>query len=103
MQARKYTRYPIDTPVSFAIDHMIGEHQICLKDASQGGLSFKARGCIDIGTHLNMSIPAAHDELLNAMGKVAWCQPLENGQCQVGVKFENLLTLLSIVKVVLRH
>jgi hypothetical protein len=102
MYARKFTRYPTDTPVSFVIDKIIGEHQLYLKDASQGGLCFNAHGCINPGTHLNIRLPVSNKSFA-ADGKVTWCQPLDTGQCQLGIKFANRLTLSAIEKIVLRH
>ena len=102
MQARKFTRYPTDTSISFVLDNMIGEHQLYLKDASQGGLCFNARGCIQLGTHLDIKMPVS-DEELNAGGKITWCHPSDNGQCQLGIEFENLIKLSAIEKIVLTH
>ena len=102
MQARKFTRYPIDTSISFAIDNMIGEHQLYLKDASRGGLCFNARGCIQLGTDLNVKMPAV-DGLHETKAKITWCQPSENGQCRLGVEFEQKLALSEIEKIVLKH
>jgi hypothetical protein len=73
-----------------------------LKDASQGGLCFNAHGCIKPGTHLNIRLPVS-SELLDAEGKVTWCQPLDTGQCQLGIEFTNRLALSAIEKIVLRH
>ena len=102
MKARKFTRYSGDTSVSFEIDNMIGEHQLYLKDAGQGGFCFNAPGCIKPGTHLNLKIPFSA-ETNQSMGKIVWCHPSDNGQCQLGVKFEKQLALSTIENVVLRH
>ena len=59
MQARKFTRYPTDAPISFAINGIIGEHQHYLKDASQGGLCIRSLGCIKPETQLSISVPFA--------------------------------------------
>ncbi len=99
MNARKYTRYPVDTSVSFEIDHIIGEHQLYLQDAGQGGLCFNAHGCIRCGTHINVKIPESE----TAPGKIVWCHPVDNGQCRLGLKFENKIALSAIEKAVLRH
>lgn len=102
MQARKFIRYPADTSIFFEIDNIIGEHQLYLKDAGQGGLCFNARGCIRCGTRVNVKIPFSSDSDA-AAGKIAWCHPLDNGQCQLGIKFEKKLALSAIEKAVLRH
>ena len=102
MHARKFTRYPTDTSVTFVIDSIMGEHQLYLKDAGQGGLCFNARGCIKPGTHLDIKIPL-NDKGFDTVGKITWCQPLETGQCQVGIEFDESLTLSIIEKMALRH
>ncbi|MCW8932964.1 MAG: PilZ domain-containing protein [Gammaproteobacteria bacterium] len=102
MQARKFTRYPTDKSISFVIDNMLGEHQIYLKDASQGGLCFNAQGCIQLGTHLHITMPVSSEKHCTK-GKVSWCHPSDNGQCQLGIEFEERLNLSTIEKIVLRH
>ncbi|MCU7799957.1 MAG: PilZ domain-containing protein [gamma proteobacterium symbiont of Lucinoma myriamae] len=102
MKARKFTRYATDIPVSIAIDHMLGKHQLYLKDISQGGLSFKAHGCIDRDTHLDIVISCS-GQSHNASGKIAWSQSLETGQCQLGIMFEKQVTQSEIEKMVCRH
>lgn len=102
MQARKFTRYPTDTSISFAIDNMIGEHKLYLKDAGQGGLCFNARGCIKLGTHLDIKILSS-EQVMKTKGKITWCHPSDNGQCQLGIEFEDQLTLSTIEKMVLKH
>lgn len=102
MQARKFTRYLTDTSIIFVIDNIIGEHQLFLKDASQGGICFNAHGCIQLGTHLNIKIPVSGGQQ-NAKGKITWCQPIDNGQCQLGMEFEKQLAISEIEKIFLRH
>ncbi len=102
MHARKFTRYPTDTSISFVIDSIIGEHQLYLNDAGCGGLCFNAHACIKPGTQLNISIPALAQSL-NTTGKITWCQPKDNRQCQLGVEFEQQLPLSVIEKIALTH
>lgn len=102
MKTRKFTRYATDIPVSIAIDHMIGEHQLCLKDISQGGLCFNAHGCIDRNTHLDIMISFS-GQSYNASGKIVWSQPLDTGQCQLGIMFEKQVTQSELEKMVHRH
>jgi len=101
MQSRRFTRYPTNSTVSLVIDHMAGEHQLFLKDASRGGLCFNARGCINSGTHLDIKLPMSVP--FNTQGKITWCKPSDTGQCLVGIEFEEKLTLSTIEKMVLRH
>jgi len=102
MQARKFARYSTDIPVSFVIGDMMGEHQLCLKDASQGGLCLNAHGCIDRGTHVRINFPLS-DESYNTDGKITWCQPVDNGQCLLGITFEQLISQSTIDKLMQLH
>ena len=102
MKTRKFTRYAADIPISIVIDHMIGKHQLYLKDISQGGLCFNAHGCIDRETHLDIMISSS-GQSCDASGKIVWSQPLETGQCQLGIKFKNQVTQSEIEKMVHRH
>ena len=101
MKARKYTRFPTNIPVSLKINSMMGVHKLYLSDASQGGLSFNAHGCIDQGTRLNVSFPENGDEV--AQGKIAWCRPVDGGQCRIGMQFDTMMKRTIIEKLVLRH
>ena len=96
MQARKFTRFLTDAPISFAINGMIGEHQHYLKDSSQGGLCIKSLGCIKPGTQLNISIPFS-DEIRSITGKITWCLPLDDAQYLLGVEFKDIVTQSAIV------
>ena len=96
MQARKFTRFLTDAPISFTINGMIGEHQHYLKDSSQGGLCIKSLGCIKPGTQLNISIPFS-DEIRSITGKITWCLPLDDAQYLLGVEFKDIVTQSAIV------
>ena len=96
MQARKFTRYPIDAPISFEINGMIGEHQHYLKDSSQGGLCIKSHGCIKPGTQLSINVPFS-DETSCISGKIMWCLPLDDSQYLLGVKFQDTVKQSAIV------
>lgn len=104
MKARKYTRYPTDAPISLVINTMMGHHQLYLNDASQGGVSFNAHGCIKQGTPLKVSI-TENDTPSDVVfsGEVAWCKQSNSGLCQLGVKFQKLMTQAAIEKIVLKH
>ena len=88
MQVRKFTRYPTDAPIAFAIDGMIGEHHQHLNDSSQGGLCIKSHGCIKPGTQLSFIVPFS-DEACSVNGKIMWCLPHDDSQYLLGVEFEN--------------
>ena len=96
MQARKFTRYPTDAPISFEINGMLGEHQHYLKDSSQGGLCIKSLGCIKPGTRLSISVPFS-DGSRSISGKIMWCLPLDDSQYLLGVEFENIVTQSALV------
>ena len=97
MKTRQFTRYSTDIPVSIVIDHMIGKHQLYLQNISQGGLCFSAHGGIDRETHLKINLSFAGHSC-DAGGKIAWCKPMEQGQCQLGIKFENQMAQSDIEK-----
>ena len=96
MQARKFTRYPTDAPISFEINGMLGEHQHYLKDSSQGGLCIKSLGCIKPGTQLRFSVPFS-DGTRSISGKIMWSLSLDDVQYLLGVEFENTMTQSAIV------
>ena len=96
MQARKFTRYLTDAPVSFTINGMIGEHRHYLKDSSQGGLCIKSHGCIKPDTQVNISVPLVN-ETRCIRGKITWCLPLDDAQYLLGVEFEDITTQSAIV------
>jgi PilZ domain len=98
MQERKFIRYSTGIPISFEIEGMMGKHHHYLKDASQGGLCFSALGCIKTGTHVDISAPI-NGEYCHANGKVAWCQPLDNAQCLLGISFDETIEQPVIDKV----
>ncbi|MCU7941021.1 MAG: PilZ domain-containing protein [gamma proteobacterium symbiont of Bathyaustriella thionipta] len=102
MKARRYTRYPTDTPFVLSINGMLGKHQYFLKDAGQGGLCFNALGCIDKGTPLHINFPLSKKSD-NAEAKIAWCNPLANGHCTLGIAFKNSVTQADIEKAALGH
>ena len=97
MKTRKFTRYSTDIPITIVIDHMIGKHQLFLENISQGGLCFNSHGGIDCETHLNIHLSSA-GQSCDASGKIAWCKPMEQGQCQLGIKFENQMKQSDIEK-----
>lgn len=81
---------------------MIGEHKVCMSDISQGGLCFHAHGCIDRGTHLDIMISCS-GQSYDTTGKIAWSQPLDTGQCQLGIVFEKQVTQAEIEKMIHQH
>ena len=101
MKARKYTRFPTNIPVSLTIDNMMGDHKLYLSNASQGGLSFNAHGCIDRGTRLNVRFSENDDQVTR--GKIAWCQPVDGGQCRIGMQFDTMMNRTTIEKMALKR
>lgn len=102
MQTRKFARYSTDIPVAFVIDNMLGEHQLYLNDLSQGGLNLNAHGCIDRGTQISISFPLLGESSSTA-GKISWCKPLDNGQCQLGITFSKLMKQSAVGQLVELH
>jgi len=87
MRIRQFERHPTDIPFKFKLNSMIGEHEHILKDISQGGLCFRALGGIPPGTSMCICIPFSQDPC-RLSGKIAWCRKAEQGQYEMGIKFE---------------
>ena len=87
MRIRQFERHPTDIPFKFKLNSMIGEHEHILKDISQGGLCFRALGGIHPGTSMCICIPFSQDPC-RLSGKIAWCRKAEQGQYEMGIKFE---------------
>ena len=66
---------------------MVGEHQVCLKDAGRGGICMAGAGWIRPGTVINICIPFS-DEPCRTSGKIVWCHQAEKGNYLMGIKFE---------------
>ncbi|MCB1868279.1 MAG: PilZ domain-containing protein [Gammaproteobacteria bacterium] len=98
MHIRQFERHPTDIPFKFKLDSMIGEHEHILKDISQGGLRFRAHGGISPGTSMCICIPFAKDPCrLN--GKIAWCRKAEQGQYEMGIKFERYMEASALQQI----
>jgi len=100
MQPRKYTRYPTDIPIKFSAGIMVGEHQVCLKDASRGGLCLRGAGWIEPGTVINICIPFS-DEPCKTSGKIIWCHHWEKGSYLMGIEFEEVVKQSSIEEIMI--
>lgn len=90
MQPRKFTRYTTDIPIKFSARLMIGEHQVCLKDASRGGVCMAGSGWIRPGTNINICIPFS-DEPCRTSGKIIWCHQGEKGNYLMGIVFDQVV------------
>ena len=102
MNVRRFTRYLSDIPFSLAIKGILGKNEYHIKDIGQGGLAFDSLACIDQGTPVHISFPLAKEPCdINA--KIAWCTPLVNGFCSLGIVFEESVTHAAIEKIALVH
>ena len=100
MYPRRYTRYSTDIPIRFSSGNMIGEHQVCLKDAGRGGLCLRVGGWIKPGTKIDVCIPFS-DAPCKTSGTIVWCQPGTRGCYFMGIAFENIVNQSSIEEIIL--
>ncbi len=100
MLPRKYTRYPTDIPIKFSAGIMIGEHQVCLKDAARGGLCLMGAGWIEPGTFIDICIPFS-DEPCKTSGKIVWCSHGKKGRYLMGIEFNETLKQSAIEEIYL--
>lgn len=82
---RRFIRHPSSIPIEFDIASMANGGKECLNDISEGGLSFKARRAVPIGSSINIRIPLI-TPTFQAIGNVVWCRP-RGMRYDVGVSF----------------
>jgi hypothetical protein len=83
---RKYSRVGTDRIISFApIDDR--DLQAVSRDVSPGGIRFEAIGCeIELGEILRVTF-SIQDQVVVAIGRVAWATELDAMTTDVGVEF----------------
>ncbi len=83
---RGYLRHPTGIPISYKLIEN-GKNKLCtkLKNIGLGGLSFRTRQRIGIGTLVKVVIPMVTPKF-EAVGQVRWCRKTDHG-CRVGVQF----------------
>jgi hypothetical protein len=90
MRMRQFDRYHTGIPFRFISGNMLGEHEKSLKDMGQGGLCFRANGCLTSGTRIQVSIPFA-EHPCRATGKIIWCHRSDKGQYELGIEFSDTM------------
>lgn len=84
---RRFIRHPSSIPIEFDITNMASGGKECLNDISEGGLSFKARRAVPIGSTIDIRIPLVQPSF-HATGNVVWCRP-RGMRYDVGVSFSS--------------
>lgn len=82
---RKYVRHPSDIPIEFDVQDMTREKRESMNNISLGGLSFKSRHEVDVGTTVAIRINFVKPPF-EAAGRVTWCERIGD-QFDVGVAF----------------
>ena len=84
-ESRKFIRHEADLPIEISLENLVAHKREYLNDIGFGGLSFKAKEEVEVGTLINIKIPLLKP-MFEAVGKVIWCRK-EGDVYFVGVKF----------------
>ncbi len=84
---RKFIRHPSEIPIKFSLDEVAHDGKEYLRDISLGGLSFRSKVDIPIGSHIAINIPLANPKL-KIPGIVVWSREHDD-HFDVGVEFNN--------------
>ena len=91
---RKFIRHPLDVPIECRIQQDEEHKKCCARNVSMGGLSFTHGTYIEpksiIHIKIKISEPAFETDAI-----VIWCTK-ENGQYDIGVKFDSDATEFSV-------
>lgn len=82
---RRYLRHSSSIPIEFDIADMAKGGKECLNDISTGGLSFRARRAVAIGSYIDIRIPLVEPSF-HVRGNVVWCRP-RGIRYDVGIRF----------------
>jgi Tfp pilus assembly protein PilZ len=90
MQSRKFTRHPLEIPLSvkpLANDVAVPLEEVYSKNVSSGGLAFKSAQAWEIGTIVSIMVMLT--PAFEFLGRVAWCEPIETETAtfEVGIEF----------------
>jgi hypothetical protein len=84
-ELRNFIRHDAGLPIEIGFSELVAHKKEYLNNISFGGLSFKSKVNIEIGTLINIRIPLVKP-MFEAKGKVVWC--VNDGNIyNVGVKF----------------
>jgi hypothetical protein len=82
---RIFKRCKSSLPIDVKIGDLAVHEKDYLIDISLGGLSFKSRSKVDIGTVIEITIPLTYP-VYQTLGKVLWCKKEKNFY-NVGIKY----------------
>ena len=84
-ETRKFIRHDADIPIEIGLGDLVAHKKEYLNNISFGGLSFKSREEVKIGTVINVRIPLVRP-MFESKGVVTWC--VKNDEhFDVGVQF----------------
>jgi PilZ domain len=84
-ESRKFIRHDAALPIEISLGDIVAHKKEYLNNISFGGLSFKSREEVKIGTVINVRIPLVRP-MFEAKGKVTWCVKNDK-HFDVGVQF----------------
>ncbi|OUD14387.1 PilZ domain-containing protein [Thioflexithrix psekupsensis] len=90
MQSRKFTRHPVEIPLTIkplVSDVLVPLEEVYSKNVSSGGLAFKSTQVWEIGTIVSIVVMLTPP--FEFLGRVAWCEPMEDepSNFEVGIEF----------------
>lgn len=92
---RTYIRHPSDIPIEYRTDAgFSGANREPLNNISEGGLSFRSRQALPVGTAITIRISEVQPDF-EVRGHVAWCRP-DSQVFEIGVAFLDATDLFQI-------
>ena len=92
---RSYIRHPSDIPIEYQMDEACsGTKRERLNNISNGGLSFRSRHALPVGSAITIRISEVQPDFA-VRGQVAWCRP-EKQLFEVGVAFRDANDLFQV-------
>ena len=87
-ERRQHPRIDVKTIVNFSV--VIPAYEVgSTKDISQGGICLEVKRKLSVGTilRLDFDLPGDKPEHIEALGRVVWQRPKEDGTYSTGIKF----------------
>ena len=81
-----YVRHPSEFPVELRHDEGSDVRHERLRDLSTGGLCCRSSTAFEQGERVRVRIPLGTTPGFEAVGRVAWCRPHDNG-FRIGIEF----------------
>lgn len=91
---RQFLRHPTDIPLRFQLTNQKASTRQVLRNIGHGGLCFRAREPIPLGTVLCITI-SLHGPPFEAQGTVVWCRPSGDAH-DIGVRFADEETEFAV-------